>query len=172
MIFILKLISLSTLFYVTFSARYSIETPYNTVLVTIISIILLSFTFLKDIIGYLGLEGFFNAKALQIISTISTIVASSVNLLLPKLAFIEYNYLDYVPFRFGIKIHRNWTVPELQNYIDKLLIDSNLPVNAIPTEVKLSLIQKSSTVQELNTNLINILNNLIVLPLVLYLGGY
>ncbi len=159
---LLKIIAIANLLFLANTSTYTISCAYlsSTSLMLILGVLLLG-AFSKDIYNYMELNKDEKYKQLerpvQIFSAFSTLVASSFVLLIPKIAYLEANYLDSVRAKFGITITRHWSKEEYSNYIDLVLAQRNLASSFISEADRISLLNKSSNMIELRNSLENLI---------------
>ena len=148
MLNLLKIIALVNFLFLMNTDMYKIvffNVP--TWLLNISLVLLLIGSFSKDLYSYMNLDKDETYKQLdrpiQVLSAFSTVVVSSFALLIPKILYLESNYLDSVRARFGITITRIWSKEELNKHISEIIASRNLPPTFISERNRDLIIGKS-----------------------------
>lgn len=102
---------------------------------------------MKEIIGEIQFK---------ILTFITTAISILPIVFIKKIILLEYNWLDSVPLKFGFNITRTWTPEEKFKFLETTL--NNIGADSLLTSTqKLNLSQQSNTMAELQTNLMNFL---------------
>jgi len=110
--------------------------------------------FSPEIIEISDIKNAVNEIPLRIFSFIVTAISVFPIIFIKKFIILETNHLDSIPLKFGFTLFRVWSPEEKLNFLESTLEGIGLN-NHIPPAQKLQLVQQSSTMSDLHTNLLN-----------------
>lgn len=116
----------------------------------------LFFLFSPEIAEISDMKALIGDIQFRILTFITTAVSLLPVVFIKKIILLEYNWLDSVPLRFGFTLTRTWTAEEKFKFLETTL--HNIGLDSLLTSTqKLSIIQQSNSIGELQTNLMNFL---------------
>lgn len=154
---LIKLFVFGSLGLMQMVGTYTITPPVH--LVSITHLLLPVFIFLifsPEIAEISDLQSVIGNIPLRILTFITTTVATLPLLLVKKIAYLEYNWLDNVPLRFGFKLLRAYSPEEKMQFLDASLNSLGIG-NLISPQDKFMLTSQASSISELQAGLLAII---------------
>lgn len=116
----------------------------------------LFFLFSPEIAEISDLKALIGDIQFKILTFITTVISLLPVVFIKKIILLEYNWLDSVPLKFGFTLTRTWTPEEKFKFLETTL--HNIGLDSLLTSTqKLGLVQQSNSMTELQTNIMNFL---------------
>ncbi len=151
---LIKLFVFGSLGLMQMIGTYTIVPPVH--LISITHLLLPVFIFLifsPEIAEISDLQSVIGNIPLRILTFITTTVATLPLLLVKKIAYLEYNWLDNVPLKFGFKLLRAYSPEEKMQFLDSSLNSLGIG-NLISPQDKFMLTNQASSISELQSGLL------------------